>query len=48
MICNIIHVYAFLGKQQADPQNCFDPGVGRYYIPLYLVKIPSWEGYYTF
>ena len=32
----------------AEPQNWFDSGVGRYCIPLYLVKIPFWYSYYIF
>ena len=30
----------------ADPQNWFDPGVVRYCITLYLVKIPFGDSYY--
>ena len=32
---------------QADPQIWFDPGVGRYCIPLYLVEIPFWDNNYN-
>ena len=32
MICNIIHVCVLLGTYFAEPQNSFDPGVGRYCI----------------
>ena len=33
----------FVHSWEADPQNWFDPGVGRYYIPLYFVEIPFGE-----
>ena len=42
-ISSIIHVRGILGH--AELQNWFDPGVGRYCIPIYLVKIPFWESY---
>ena len=29
----------------AKPQNWFDSGVGKYCIPLYLVKIPFLDSY---
>ena len=38
MICKYHSRVNILGH--ADPQNWFDPGVGRYCIPLYLIKVP--------
>ena len=34
--------------EHAEPQNWFNPGVGRSCIPFQQVKVPFWDTFYTF